>query len=405
MFIVLAGALALVTALALALPFLRGRAAAESRAAYDAQAYRAQLREVDQDVSRGVLTEAEAQAAKIEISRRLLAATDIMEAEDEAPTAPRDLRRGLGIGAGIGIPLVAAALYLGIGEAGRPDMPLDTRTDFASQMSQRPSQKRAEAIMERSGYTPDPMPLDTPELQRVAGMVEQVEAVLAKQPNDATGRLILARTQTQLGRHSEAWRNYELLITQATQPDLDVFGEAIESMVMATNGYVSPEAESIADKGAEFDPENARFRHYKALALSQRGKVDEALIRWADLLEDSTPSDPWVAMVYDHAREAADALGIPPPPPPAGAPGPTREDMAAAAAMPAEDRNAMIEGMVANLADRLADDPDDLQGWLRLIRAYTVLDRTEQRDKAIEFARDTFAGDTKALEQIEAARQ
>jgi len=402
-FIVLAGALALVTALALALPFLRGRAAAESRAAYDAQAYRAQLREVDQDVSRGVLTEAEAQAARIEISRRLLAATDAMEADGAAPAAPRDLRRGLGIGAAIGIPVIAAALYLGIGGAGQPDMPLDTRTDFASQMSQRPSQKRAEAIMQRSGYGRAPLPIDTPELQRVAAMVEQVETVLERKPDDATGRLILARTQTRLGRHSEAWRNYELLLTTATQPDLDLYGEAIESMVLATNSYVSPEAEAIADRGMKLDPKNARFRHYKALALSQRGKVDEALIRWADLLDDAEPSDTWVAMVYDYASEAADALGVPPPPRPDGAPGPTREDMAAAAAMPAADRNAMIEGMVATLAERLAEDPDDLQGWLRLIRAYTVLDRTEQRDKAVEMARNTFVGDTKALERIDEA--
>ena len=405
MFIVLAGALALVTALALALPFLRSRAAAESRAAYDAQAYRAQLREVDQDVSRGVLTEAEAQAARIEISRRLLSATDAIEAEGESPAAPRDLRMGLGIGAAIGIPVVAAALYLGIGGAGQPDMPLDTRTDFASQMAQRPSQKRAEAILQRSGYTPDAMPLDTPELQRVVGMIEQVEAVLERKPDDATGRLILARTQTQIGRYREASRNYELLLTTATQPDLDLYGDAIEAMVQATSGYVSPEAEAIADRGAKLDPTNARFRHYKALALSQNGKVDEALIRWADLLDDAEPSDPWVDMVYDYASEAADNLGVPPPPRPDGERGPSREDMAAAAAMPAEDRNAMIEGMVANLAERLAEDPDDLQGWLRLIRAYTVLDRPEQRDKAIGMARNTFAGDTEALERIDAAGQ
>ena len=401
MFIVLAGALALVTALAVALPFLRGRAVSESRAAYDAQAYRAQLREVDQDVARGVLTETEAQAARIEISRRLLAATDAIEAEGEAPAAPRDMRTRLAIG----IPVIAAALYLGIGGDGRPDMPLDTRTDFASQMAQRPAQKRAEAIMQRSGYIPGPLPLDTPELQRVADMVEQVEAVLEKKPGDSTGRLILARTLTRLGRHSEAARNYELLMTTATQPDLDLYGETVESMVMAANGYVSPEAESIADRGTTLNPQDARFRHYKALALSQRGKVDEALIRWADLLKDAQPSDPWVGMVYDYASEAADALGVPPPPRPAGPSGPTREDIAAAAVMPAEDRNAMIEGMVAGLAERLADDPDDLQGWLRLIRAYTVLDRPEQRDKAVDMARRTFTGDTKALEQIEAATQ
>lgn len=405
MFIVLAGALAVITAFALVVPFLRAGAASESRAAYDAQAYRAQLREVDQDVSRGVLTETEAEAARIEISRRLLTATDAIEAEGGAPAAPDDLRTRLGIGAAISIPLVAVALYLGIGGAGRPDMLLDTRTDFAEQMAQRPSQKRAEAIMERSGFTPPPPPLDTPELQRAAEMVEQVEAVLEQRPNDATGRLLLARTQMRLGRHSEAWRNYELLLTKAPKPDMNLLGETIESMVAATNGYVSPEAETIATRGAEFAPDDARFRHYKALALSQRNKTEEALVLWTEMLKDSEPSDTWGPMVYGYASEAAENLGVPAPPRPAWMSGPTQEDMAAADAMSEEDRDAMIDVMVTSLAERLAKQPDNLTGWLRLIHSYTILGDTEKRDKAIETARSTFADDAKALEQIEAVIQ
>lgn len=407
MFIVLAGALALITALAIALPVLRGRARASSRAAHDAQAYRAQLAEVDQDVARGVLTEAEAKAAKIEISRRLLAATDEMEGEAAAREASPAIRRAIGIGAGLGIPLLAAALYLAIGAAGRPDMPLASRTDFEAQMAQRPSQEDAEAIMERAGYGPPPPP-DTPEARRVAEMVAEVEAVLRDRPDDARGRLLLARTQAQIGRHGDAWRNYAILIDRASQPDTELYGEMVLAMVSATNSYVSPEAETVIDRGLDLAPADPRFRHYKALALAQRGENAEALARWTLMLEEAEPGAPWAEMVYGHAAQVARDLGVGAPPAPAAlaapdAPGPTQEEIAAAADMPEADRSVMIEEMVAGLAQRLVEDPDDLQGWLRLIRAYAVMGREDRRREAVEMARTTFAGDPKALERIEEA--
>jgi len=404
-FIALAGALALMTAFALALPFLRAGAEAQSRAAYDAQTYRAQLTEIDQDVSRGVLTEAEAKAAKIEISRRLLTATDAMEAEGAAPDAPVMVKRGIGLAAAIGIPLIATILYLDIGSAGRPDMPLASRVDFEAQMAQRPSQEEAETILTRGGFAPEPAPLDTPEGQRVAEMIAQVEDVLLRKPDDIQGRLILARTQVEIGRYAEAWRNYAFAIDEAKQPDMQVYGEMVDTMVTAVNGYISPEAELVIDRALGFAPDDPRFRHYKALAHDQRDQPERALMLWTAMLQDAEPGALWVQMVYDNAARTAESLGMPPPPMPETAPGPTQDDVAAAAAMPAADQAAMIEGMVSGLAERLADDPDDLQGWVRLIRAYSVLGREEERDAAIATARATFAEDAAALGRIEGAAQ
>ena len=50
---------------------------------------------------------------------------------------------------------------------------------------------------------------------------------------------------------------------------------------------------------------------------------------------------------------------------------------------------AMIEGMVASLAKRLESEPDDVDGWLRLIRSYVVLGRAED---AADAARIALAG-------------
>ena len=51
---------------------------------------------------------------------------------------------------------------------------------------------------------------------------------------------------------------------------------------------------------------------------------------------------------------------------------------AAVADMSESERQAMIEGMVERLANRLADAPEDPDGWLRLIRARLVLGQDEQ---------------------------
>jgi cytochrome c-type biogenesis protein CcmH len=71
--------------------------------------------------------------------------------------------------------------------------------------------------------------------------------------------------------------------------------------------------------------------------------------------------------------------------PAASAPGPTADDIAAAGKMAPEDRSAMVRGMVERLAERLQRDGSDIDGWLRLVRAYTVIG---DRGKAISAAAD-----------------
>ena len=65
----------------------------------------------------------------------------------------------------------------------------------------------------------------------------------------------------------------------------------------------------------------------------------------------------------------------------------------------------MIRGMVEGLAARLEDSPDDLDGWLRLVRSYKVLNEQEKARKAIASARAAFAGDEAALARIEEAEK
>jgi cytochrome c-type biogenesis protein CcmH len=66
------------------------------------------------------------------------------------------------------------------------------------------------------------------------------------------------------------------------------------------------------------------------------------------------------------------------------------------------DRQAMIETMVQRLADRLTQNGDDLAGWLKLVRAYTVLDRKDDALKALGKAKTQFSGNAAALRELDA---
>ena len=79
--------------------------------------------------------------------------------------------------------------------------------------------------------------------------------------------------------------------------------------------------------------------------------------------------------------------------------GPTDDDIAAAAQMTEEDRAAMIEGMVAGLAARLDDSPDDPDGWVMLIRSYRTMGDAAKAEAALTRAKGLYDG-TPTLEKI-----
>ena len=82
------------------------------------------------------------------------------------------------------------------------------------------------------------------------------------------------------------------------------------------------------------------------------------------------------------------------------APALSDDTMAAAKDMTESDRGAMIRGMVERLAGRLKQDGNDVEGWLRLVRAYMVMgDRDKAKDAVID-ARQAVANDTERLRQL-----
>ena len=398
------GAFSLLVALVLMLAVLRPRGAAVPAAAYDVQVYRDQLKEVDKDLARGVLTEDEAARTRTEVSRRLLEADRALQAA-RAGEGRAGRRDKVLLGAGLAATVAGAfAVYLQIGAPGYPDLPLATRIEMVEQTRQaRPAQAEAEAqVPFREGVAPDP---------RREELVAQLRTVMERRPDDPQGLSLLAQNEAALGNfraaHAAQARLIEVLGEEATgQHHIDL----AEMLILAAGGYVSPEAEQALMRGLQTAPRNGTGRYYAGLMYAQQGRPDLAFPIWRRLMAESTADAPWLEPIRLQIEEVAYRAGVdvtlaelPQPRSAPAARGPSAGDVEAAQDMSPEDRTAMIEGMVGGLAERLATEGGPPQDWARLINAQIVLGRTEDARQVYDEARQVFADAPEALALIEEA--
>lgn len=332
-----------------------GQRKAAAPAGGESAVYRDQLNEVARDLDSGLIGPAEAEAARIEISRRLLAADDA-EQSLERPANLR-LRRIVAVVALIGLPLMGAGLYLRLGTPALPDFPLAERT-------------RA--------------PATTDSLDR---LVAQVQAHLEKNPADGRGWDVLAPVLARLGRDQEAAAAFRNAITHngETAARRASLGE---SLVVVAGGVVTAEAKSEFERAVALDAGDARAHYFLGLAAEQDGRTADAASIWRKLLADAPANAAWRPMVAEALRRVGEA------------PGPSQEQVAAASGMSDADRTAMIRGMVDGLAARLKDDGADVQGWLRLARAYMVLGEPDKARAARDDARKALQQDEDRLRKL-----
>ncbi len=379
LFYAVAGALALATALVLIRPLIAGRGATEARGTRDARLYRDQLDEIERDLARGTISAGEAEGVRAEVSRRLIAAAGRAETTVALGPAPRRHSRLLAGIALIGAPALAVALYLANGMPGQPDLPLAERAAIEAaqaELAPRPSQAEAEAA-----YTPAPaLPL-TDEQQEYAGLMARLETLLEQRPDDAQGLQLLATGYMRLERYADSWRASERLLAVAgDQAAAGLYASMAEAMVQAAGGYVSPEAERAIGEALARDETLAVARYYAGLMMVQSGRIGEAITVW-ERLKAETPADaPWLEFLDGMLAEAK-ALRAKVPGP---APGPSAADIEAARALSPEERQEMIESMVARLEERLTSEGGAVEEWLRLMNAYARLGR---RDDAARIAR------------------
>jgi cytochrome c-type biogenesis protein CcmH len=350
---------------------------APARQAFNATVYRDQLDEIEADRTRGLIGEAEAEAARLEVARRLLAADAEASREKSANEGRRTARLAL-IGVALALPLGVLSLYLVYGSPRLPDQPLAARlTDPASE-------------------------------KNLGALVARVEARLRAYPEEGEGWDAIAPVYMGVRRYGDAADAYEqaIRLLGPTAPRLSGYGQAL---VMEQGGLVNESARRSLERALELDGSLVEPRILLAIAKEQDGNYAAAIDDWRGLLDREGADDRWRAMVRQRIAEAeahlsgeGPAPGSPPAPVAGAAPGPSAADVAAAQSMNAADRQAMVEGMVQRLASRLEQQGDDLAGWLRLVRAYTVLDRKDDAEKALARAKTQFAGNAQAIRQLDA---
>lgn len=370
---------AAITALVLATvlwPLLRGNEPTMAEASHDIAIYRDQLAEIDADLSRGLIGEAEAEAAKAEISRRLLARAGSEEGAELTVRPRSGLAVASAITAAAAIPVLTLGFYLTYGAPGMPDQPLATRL-------QQPNDD-----------------------QDIAVLVGKVEARLREHPEDGRGWDVIAPVYFRMQRYQDAANAYAtaLRLEGESVRRLTGYGEAL---VLANNGIVGEKARVAFEKALETDKTIPKVRFWLGIAAEQDGRYERALETWRGMLADAPADAPWRGMVTERIAIAQAKLGRgdAPASTPEAASGPNREQVAAAEQMSPEDRAAMINQMVEGLAQRLAKDGSDLQGWLRLVRAYSVLGERGKAQEALKSARANFEGNQTALGQLAALQE
>lgn len=401
--------MALAVAGLLSLVLLRGRGvgAGEAPAIYDLKVYRDQLKEVDRDLERGVIAAEDAERARTEISRRILAADAQAAAGlNTVGSAGPGLSRGTAIILALAIAGGSLGLYSQLGAPGYGDLGLKQRIEFAESLREnRPPQAVAEA------ETPKAAPPDDID-ESYLDLVAQLRATVAERPNDPTGLRLLARHESSLNNFQAAYRaQARLLEVIGDQAQGDDYAALADMMILAAGGYVSPEAERALEEALRRDGANGVARYYVGLMMVQTGRPDRAFRIWNQLLIESPPDAPWVGPVEAQIAEAAMRAGVDYQPQARRAPGsdaprgPSQSDVQAAEEMSPEERLEMIQGMVSGLAERLATEGGPPSEWAQLISALGVMGQRDRARAILEEARTQFANDPSAQDMFSRAAE
>lgn len=340
--------------------------------------FRDQLEEVERDRKSGLISDDEASAAELEIKRRILSAARKRKRQStELSKGKKTL-----VVCALFTPLMALVYYQ---ISGAPALPSVAFADRQAEREQaRQTAKLTDQLLNKLNSAPDGGPTE--------------------------GWLLLGRTYMSSGLFEEAAGVFEKLSTRADSNSA-TWSMLAEALIRLDNGVVTPKAENAISRSMALDSLNPAAAYYKALALAQTGREVEAHRLLVQRLKLSETYAPWMDSLVRQANIIGKSLGKPeldvsdfvdrP------MRGPTAADVVAAQEMSAEGRTQFIRSMVEGLAARLEEQPDDLEGWLRLANAYKVLDERARAvmayERADELIRNKFSSDDPRRQNIKDA--
>ncbi len=370
-FWILAAILSVITVLAVVRPLLqRAEAPLEQpapRAAADIAVYKERIGEIDAELARGLITGDEAEAARIEIARRLLASSAAEAhagnaAAKDGPSSRTTAERTFMIVA-CAVPVIALGFYAFLGSPALPGQPVAGR------------------LAKAPGPGAD-----------VEELVARVEARLRADPRDGQGWEVLAPVYLRLERYQEAADAFQRAIDTLGETTRRLSGLA-ESNVMANDGIVTETARKAYQRILDLEPGRPDALFGLALAREQEGDLEGAEAAYRKLAQETPPQAPWRAFLMERLEVIAERRGVASKP---------EEPTDAIAGLPEGQRRQVIQQMVEGLAERLKTNGRDLDGWQKLMRSWTVLGDTAKAEAALLEARKAMAGDDKALGALDA---
>jgi cytochrome c-type biogenesis protein CcmH len=318
--------------------------------------YEAQLAEIDRDATSGLIPSGDVASAKADAARRLLAVS--AREQRGGPNGQRNVRIAAAA-AIILIPALTLGLYSRFGRPDLPDAPLAARLQST-----------------------DPSQTD------LAAALVRIETHLREHPEDGRGWEVIAPVYLRLGRAEEARRAFAEAIRRLGDSAARETGLG-EAILANAQGVVTADARQAFEKASAADPSLPQPRYYLGLAALQDGKPDEARAIWTKLVDEAPAGAPWAAAL----RQRIAALS--------GPAGPESAAGQSIASLPPVERAAAIRAMVEGLSARLQQNGGSLDEWLRLVRAYWVLNEAEKARAALGDARKNLASDATAMTQLD----
>ncbi|MGB1215230.1 MAG: c-type cytochrome biogenesis protein CcmI [Pikeienuella sp.] len=309
-----------------------------------------QLAEVTRDEDRGLISKVEAQAAQVEIKHRILA----IARDGQRPDAAIGGSRVLWVAA-LFVPLFAGGYYASFGSPNIASMPFAERGEELSE--QREILELTQRLSERLNADPEGGPIE--------------------------GWVLLGQTYMRMGRSREAATAFKSATELDGAPSA-AYSMFAEALMVESDGIVTPQAARAIDQARALDPLNPAAIYYQAVALVQGGDESAAYDLLTARLDQAEGTAPWMQTFVDEANRIGAGIGRDPLSArgPTAPRGPTTADIEAVGEMSEEDRAAFIQSMVARLAGQLEDNPDDIDGWLRLANAYLVLGQSADAETA-----------------------
>jgi cytochrome c-type biogenesis protein CcmH len=376
-------------------PFFLGRGTNVAPTSLDV--YKDQLAEVERDQAQGLIDEAEAASARLEIERRIIAAGRSDTTPAKTVSANWQYRMATGVAAIV--VLGSVGLYAALG---RPDLP--------SAQSQAQAQAGAQSA-QAGGQQGD-----------VEALVKRVEKRVADNPKDADGWRMLGWSYYSTGRFKDAVVAYRRAVDlQKDNPTLKaLLGEA---MVSEAGDVVTEAALATFEEALAINPNDERARFFKGVAKAQKGDNHGAIDEWLALYKIAPADAEWAGDLRTRIEETAKTAGIdvsarlaearPAPattanasaPPHPATPGPSAADIEGAKQLKPEDRQAMVSSMVDRLAGRLETSPKDPDGWIMLIRSRVAMKDPDKARAALDKAKTVFADEPATQQRIVEAAQ